>query len=94
MHDARSVGGGETARDVTCVRGRFVDVEPTESLESHREHLAFDELHREKAIAAVLASTGFEPYRPRTVELSAHDEAVAEACRPAYERLRERRVRV
>jgi hypothetical protein len=43
---------------------------------------------------AVLASTGFEPYRPRTVELSAHDEAVAEACRPAYERLRERRVRV
>ena len=36
---------------------------------------------------AVLASTGFEPWRPRDVELSPHDAAVAEACRPAYERL-------
>jgi len=43
---------------------------------------------------AVYASTGFEPWRPREVELSAHDAAVAEACRPAYERLREHRVRV
>lgn len=43
---------------------------------------------------AVLASTGFEPYRPREVDLSAHDAAVAEACRPAYEQLRERRLRV
>lgn len=43
---------------------------------------------------AVVASTGFEAYRPRTVELSDHDAAVAEACRPAYERLHARRVRV
>ena len=42
---------------------------------------------------AVLASTGFEPYRPREVDLSPHDAAVAEACRPAYDALRERRVR-
>ncbi len=41
---------------------------------------------------AVLASTGFEPYRPREVELSEHDAAVAEACAPAYRRLHERRV--
>jgi Sulfotransferase domain len=43
---------------------------------------------------AVLASTGFEPPRPREVSLSAHDAAVAEACRPAYEAMRERRVRL
>ena len=43
---------------------------------------------------AVLASTGFEPYRPRVVDLSAHDAAVAEACRPAYDALRERRVQL
>ena len=43
---------------------------------------------------AVLASTGFEPHRPREVDLSAHDAAVAEACRPAYERLHARRVRL
>jgi Sulfotransferase domain len=42
---------------------------------------------------AVLASTGFEPYRPRQVDLSPHDAAVAEACRPAYEALRQVRVR-
>ena len=42
---------------------------------------------------AVLASTGFEPYRPREVHLSPHDAAVAEACRPAYDALRELRVR-
>jgi len=37
---------------------------------------------------AVWASTGFAPYRPRQVELDAHDSDVARACRPAYERLR------
>jgi hypothetical protein len=41
---------------------------------------------------AVLASTGFEPWRPRHVELSPHDAAVAEACRPAYESLHARRL--
>ena len=41
---------------------------------------------------AVLASTGFEPYRPREVDLSPHDAAVAEACRPAYEAMHARRV--
>jgi Sulfotransferase domain len=43
---------------------------------------------------AVLASTGFEPPRPRVVDLSPHDAAVAEACRPAYDALHERRVRL
>lgn len=43
---------------------------------------------------AVWASTGFAPYRPREVDLDAHDAAVAEACRPAYERLRQRRLRL
>jgi hypothetical protein len=42
---------------------------------------------------AVLASTGFAPYRPREVDLSPHDATVADACRPAYDALRERRVR-
>jgi hypothetical protein len=41
---------------------------------------------------AVLASTGFEPYRSRDVELSPHDATVAEACRPAYDALHARRV--
>jgi hypothetical protein len=36
---------------------------------------------------AVLASTGFEPYRPREVELSAEGEAVVAALRPAYDEL-------
>jgi hypothetical protein len=36
---------------------------------------------------AVRRSTGFEAWRPREVSLSPHDAAVAEACRPAYERL-------
>ena len=44
--------------------------------------------------AAVHASTGFVPWRPREVSLSEHDAGVAEACRPAYERLRARRVRL
>jgi hypothetical protein len=43
---------------------------------------------------AVRASTGFAPYRPREVDLSAHDAAVAEACRPAYDRLHARRLRL
>jgi hypothetical protein len=41
---------------------------------------------------AVTASTGFEPWRPREVALDAHDAAVAETCRPAYELLHARRV--
>lgn len=44
--------------------------------------------------AAVWASTGFEPPRRREVVLGAHDAAVAEACRPAYEALRVRRLRL
>jgi hypothetical protein len=42
----------------------------------------------------VLRSTGFEPWRPRHTELSPHDAAVAETCRPAYDRLHAARVRV
>jgi Sulfotransferase domain len=44
--------------------------------------------------AAVWASTGFEPPRPRDLTLSEHDAAVAEACRPAYEALSARRIAV
>ncbi len=36
---------------------------------------------------AVLRSTGFEPYRPRRVELTPEGEAVVAATRPAYQRL-------
>ncbi|WP_151083650.1 HAD family hydrolase [Nocardioides cynanchi] len=36
---------------------------------------------------AVLRSTGFEPYRPREVELSPEGEAVVAALRPAYDEL-------
>jgi len=43
---------------------------------------------------AVLRSTEFEPWRPRSTDLSPHDSAVAETCRPAYERLYAVRVRV
>jgi hypothetical protein len=43
---------------------------------------------------AVLASTGFEPYRPRTVELTGAAFAAAEESRPHYERLHEVRVRL
>ncbi len=43
--------------------------------------------------AAVWASTGFEPWHPRKTTLSEHDAAVADACRPIYERLYDRRVR-
>ena len=41
---------------------------------------------------AVLASTGFEPYRPRAVELSGAALAAAERSRPHYERLHAARV--
>ena len=44
--------------------------------------------------AAVWASTGFEPYRPRETSLSDHDAAVADACRPVYAALHARRVRL
>lgn len=36
---------------------------------------------------AVWRSTGFEPWRPRHPRLQGHAQAVAEACRPAYEHL-------
>jgi hypothetical protein len=41
---------------------------------------------------AVARSTGFEPWRPRAIDLTEHDAAVAEACRPAYDALRARRL--
>ena len=41
---------------------------------------------------AVVRSTGFEPWRPRHVELNEHDAAVAHACRRAYDTLWSRRV--
>ena len=44
--------------------------------------------------AAVERSTGFEPWRPREVDLDTHDAAVAEACRPAYDLLHARRLRL
>ncbi len=44
--------------------------------------------------AAVRASTGFQPARPRQVVLAPEHAAVAAACRPAYEALRERRLRI
>jgi len=43
---------------------------------------------------AVRRSTGFEPWRPRAVSLSAHDSCVAEACRAAYDRLHGCRLRL
>lgn len=42
----------------------------------------------------VVASTGFAPWRPRRVDLAPEHAAVADACRPAYERLHELRVRL
>ena len=42
----------------------------------------------------VQRSTGFEPWRPREISLGEHDAAVAEACRPAYDRLHALRVRL
>lgn len=41
---------------------------------------------------AVWRSTGFEPWRPREPRLAAPARAVADACRPAYERLRALRI--
>ena len=41
---------------------------------------------------AVLRSTGFEPYRPRRVDLTPEGEAVVAATRPAYERLHDVRL--
>jgi len=41
---------------------------------------------------AVASSTGFEPWRPREIQLSPHDAAVAETCRPAYDVLHSRRL--
>jgi hypothetical protein len=43
---------------------------------------------------AVLASTGFEPYRPREVHLTGDALVAAERSRPHYERLHELRVRL
>jgi len=43
---------------------------------------------------AVWRSTGFEPWRPRFPRLTGHALAVAEACRPVYERLHAQRLRV
>ena len=44
--------------------------------------------------AAVWASTGFEPWRPREVRLDGEARRVAEACRSSYERLRSYRMSV
>jgi hypothetical protein len=44
--------------------------------------------------AAVCASTGFEPWRPRDVRLEGAPARVADACRPAYERLHAHRLQV
>jgi hypothetical protein len=41
---------------------------------------------------AVIASTGFAPYRPRDVSLSGAALAAADECRPYYERLHAERV--
>ena len=43
---------------------------------------------------AVLASTGFEAYRPRTVELTGDALEVAQRSRPYYERLYEHRLQL
>jgi len=43
---------------------------------------------------SVRRSTGFEPWRAREVRLNDHDAAVAEACRPAYDRLAALRLRL
>ncbi|MGI8626555.1 MAG: hypothetical protein ACR2J5_08300 [Geodermatophilaceae bacterium] len=42
----------------------------------------------------VLASTGFAPYRRRSVDLGAEDAAVAAVCRPAYDELADVRLRL
>ncbi|MCK6432321.1 MAG: HAD family hydrolase [Aquabacterium sp.] len=42
--------------------------------------------------AAVWRSNGFEPWRPRQPRLTPEAQAVADACRPAYERLHAHRM--
>jgi hypothetical protein len=44
--------------------------------------------------SSVRSSTGFAPWRPRETQLSDHDAAVAETCRPIYAALHARRLRV
>lgn len=44
--------------------------------------------------SAVLASTGFRPYRSHPVDLEPTEAAVARACRPAYDELAEVRLRL
>ena len=41
---------------------------------------------------AVVRSTGFEAWRPRSIELNEHDAAVAQSCRRAYDTLWSRRL--
>jgi hypothetical protein len=43
--------------------------------------------------AAVWRSTGFEPWQAREADLAGEAARVADACRPAYERLRAQRLR-
>ena len=43
---------------------------------------------------AVARSTGFEAWHPREIDLSPHDAGVAETCRPAYDALYARRLRL
>ena len=43
---------------------------------------------------AVRRSTGFEPWRPRRIDLSPHDAEVAAACRPSYDLLHAVRLRL
>ena len=43
---------------------------------------------------AVARSTGFEAWHPREIDLSPHDAGVAETCRPAYDALHARRLRL
>jgi hypothetical protein len=43
--------------------------------------------------ATVHRSTGFQPYRPRTYELPPDLEAIAEACRPAYQAMKKEALR-
>jgi hypothetical protein len=44
--------------------------------------------------ATVWTSTGFQPWQPRETSLCARHAAVADACRPIYERLHARSVRI
>jgi hypothetical protein len=44
--------------------------------------------------ASVWASTGFARWQPRQTTLSAHDAEVASVCRPVYDALRARRIRI